>query len=69
MEFESTEVAMYNVVKKYRPIIDALSAELESDDGLVFIPAVPMTEEQKQRLLFGHFFTGLDKPLRFDHVL
>ncbi len=58
------ESHLYQVVKKYRPIIEALAAELDSDAGLTVTPAPALTREQHQKLLFGHLFAGVDQPLK-----
>jgi hypothetical protein len=63
------EYIIDEVCEKYRLRIAALQAAVASDEGLPYMPCPPMTEEQKQRLLFGHLFTGLDKPLRRPNVL
>lgn len=64
MTFQPLESAFAQVVAKYRPHIEALGSQLASDVGFLVTPAAPLAEEQKQRLLFGCFFAGLDKPLK-----
>ncbi|ATG90519.1 hypothetical protein [Methylomonas koyamae] len=58
------EAILHDVCKKRRPEIEALEAALCSEEGLVYRSLPPVTEEQKQRLLFGHLFAGLDQPLK-----
>lgn len=52
------------VAAKYGPKIQELNAQVESEQGLIYSPTAPLTEEQKQRLLFGRFFAGVGKPLQ-----
>lgn len=62
-QFEPFVIALHRVVSKSRPHQEALEAELASESGLQLIASSPLTEEQKQRLLFGRLFFGIDKPL------
>lgn len=57
------ESTLAQVAEKYRPQLDALEQQLDSDEGLLLLPAAPLTREQHQKLLFGHLFAGVDQPL------
>ncbi|MDD2760922.1 MAG: hypothetical protein PHH11_11585 [Methylomonas sp.] len=64
MTFTPLEATINYVASKYRPYIEALDAQLNSEYGLLFIPSAPLTEEQCEKLLFGRLFVGVDKPLK-----
>lgn len=66
MEFQPLESAFFQVVHKYRPQVESLQARLNSEEGLSVLPSANLAESQKQALLFGHFFQGLDKPLKVE---
>jgi len=58
------ESIINEVCEKYRPEVEALQAQLESDEGISLTLPYVMSEEEKQKILFQHLFNGLDKPLK-----
>jgi len=59
------EASMQYVADKYGPAIQALEAQISSEEGIPYIPYRPLTKEQHQCALFGHLFAGVDQPLNF----
>lgn len=58
------EANLARVSLKYGPKLQLLEQQLNSEDGLLCLPSAPLTEEQRQALLFGRLFQGVGKPLK-----